>query len=134
MKTKKKLSQKPIKKIVKKSIKKKTTIKKAIKKKSVFKKKIVLKIKKIEKPNKEKRIGRLLHYFDKIKVIVVKVNDVLSVGDTIRIKGGKETDFKQKIASLEINGQKIKKAKKGQEVGIKVKEKAREGYLVFKIS
>ena len=55
------------------------------------------------------------------------------VGDTIRIKGGKETDFKQKIVSMEIDGKKIKKAKKGQQVGIKVKDKAREGYLVFKI-
>jgi len=134
MKTKKKLSQKPIKKIVKKQTKKKTTVKKAIKKKPVLKKKIVFKVKKIEKSKKDKKIGKLLHYFDKIKVVVVKLNDVLSVGDTIRIKGGKETDFKQRIASMEINGQKIKKAKKGQEVGIKVKEKAREGYLVFKIS
>ena len=82
---------------------------------------------------KEKKIGSLLHYFDKIKVIVVKLSDVLVVGDTIRIKGGKETDFKQKIVSMEIDGKKIKKAKKGQQVGIKVKDKAREGYLVFKI-
>lgn len=133
MKSKKKLTKKPSKKIIKKIIKKKSSSKKIIKKKPVSKKKLVSKIKKSEKQKKEKRIGKLVHYFDKIKVVVVKVNDILSIGDIIRIKGGKETDFKQKIVSMEINGQKIKKAKKGQEIGIKVKEKAREGYLVFKI-
>lgn len=132
LKTKKPV-KKSSKKIVKKIIKKKISLKKTIKKKLASEKKIVLKKKKPEKHKKEKRIGKLVHYFDKIKVVVVKVSDILSIGDTIRIKGGKETDFKQKIVSMEINGQKIKKAKKGQEIGIKVKQKAREGYLVFKI-
>jgi putative protease len=130
----KKPAKKSSKKIAKKIIKKKTSLKETIKKKLASEKKIVLKKKKPEKQKKEKRIGKLVHYFDKIKVVVVKVSDILSIGDMIRIKGGRKTDFKQKIVSMEINGQKIKKAKKGQEIGIKVKEKAREGYLVFKIS
>ncbi len=129
----KKPTKKSSKKIAKKIIKKKTSLKETIKKKLASEKKIVLKKKKPEKQKKEKRIGKLVHYFDKIKVVVVKVSDILSIGDMIRIKGGRKTDFKQKIVSMEINGQKIKKAKKGQEIGIKVKEKAREGYLVFKI-
>ncbi|MFA5178148.1 MAG: hypothetical protein WC427_01140 [Candidatus Paceibacterota bacterium] len=129
----KKPAKKSSKKIAKKIIKKKTSLKETIKKKLASEKKIVLKKKKPEKQKKEKRIGKLVHYFDKIKVVVVKVSDILSIGDMIRIKGGRKTDFKQKIVSMEINGQKIKKAKKGQEIGIKVKEKAREGYLVFKI-
>jgi putative protease len=106
--------------------------KKVATKKKAPKKKIVVK-KKISKAIKEKKIGKLLHYFDKIKVIVIKLSDTLSVGDTIHVKGGKETDFKQKIVSMEIDGEKIKKAKKGQKIGVKVKERAREGYQVFKI-
>ncbi len=80
-----------------------------------------------------KKVGKITHYYNNIKVAVVKLLDVLSIGDEIRIKGGKETDFKQKIVSMEIDGQKIKKAKKGQQVGIKIKNRAREDYLVFKI-
>ena len=114
-------------------VKKKTT-KKVVKKKAIKKsvKKVVKKlVKKIIA--KEKKIGRITHYFDKVKVIAIKLTDNLSVGETIRVVGGENTDFKQKIASMEIKGEKVKKAKKGKEVGIKVKERAREGYKVFKI-
>jgi hypothetical protein len=131
----------PVKKkvVAKKKIVKKKTAKKKVAKKLA--KKSVKKLKPFKKTVfaknykavKEKKIGKLLHYFDKIKVIVIKLSDTLSVGDTIHVKGGKETDFKQKIVSMEIDGEKIKKAKKGQKVGIKVKERAREGYQVFKI-
>lgn len=126
---KKKVVKKLVKKIAKKSGKK-LTKKKA--KSRVAPKERSGSVAK-NKTNKEKKIGKLLHYFDKIKVIVVKLSDVLVVGDMIHVKGGKETDFKQKIVSMEIDGEKIKKAKKGQKVGIKVKDKAREGYFVFKL-
>lgn len=106
-------------------IKKKTTKKKVIKKP----------IKRVVKTviRKEKKIGKVTHYFDKIKVVAIKLSDNLSIGDTIRIVGGEKTDFKQKIVSMEFMGKKLKKAKKGKEIGIKVKDRAREGYKVFKI-
>jgi len=109
-------------------------------KKKITKKKIVKKptkkvVKKVVKKviRKEKKIGKITHYFDKIKVVAIKLTDNLSVGDTIRIVGGENTDFKQKIVSMEFKGEKLKKAKKGKEVGIKVKDRAREGYKVFKV-
>ncbi|MFZ3054982.1 MAG: hypothetical protein WA091_03325 [Minisyncoccales bacterium] len=106
------------------------TVKKAIKKKIV--KKAIKKItKKVVK--KEKKLGKITHYFDKLKVVAIKLSDTVSVGDTIRIVGGENTDFKQKIVSMQFKHEKLKKAKKGQEIGIKVKERAREGYKVFKI-
>lgn len=115
--------------VVKKKTAKKVTKKKVVKKQP---KKIVKKV--VKKPvQKEKKIGKITHYFDKVKVIVVKLSDELKVGDTVRIVGGESTDFKQKIASMEIDGEKIKKAKKGKVIGIKVKERAREGYKIFKI-
>ena len=64
---------------------------------------------------------------------MIKLSDVLSVGDTIRIEGGESTNFKQKVISMEINGEKVKKANKGKQIGVKVKEKVRDGYKVFKI-
>jgi len=109
---------------------KKKTTKKAVKK--VVKKKAIKKVlKKVVK--KEKKLGKVTHYFDKIKVVAIKLSDTVSVGDTIRIVGGENTDFKQKIVSMQFKSEKLKKAKKGQEVGIKVKERAREGYKVFKV-
>lgn len=80
-----------------------------------------------------KLIGKVSHYFDKIEVAVIDLDNSLTVGDTIRIVGGEETDFTQEVESMEVDHEKIKKAKKGDSVGLKVKEKVREGYKVYKL-
>ena len=85
-------------------------------------------------PNKEgELIGKITHYFDKIKVMVIDLTGTLKEGDTIRIIGGETTDFEQKVGSMEIEHKKIKQGKKGEPVGLEVKEKVREGYKVYKI-
>lgn len=79
-----------------------------------------------------KLIGRVIHYFDKIQVAVIALTEPLKVGETIRIIGG-ETDFEQQVGSMEVEHEKIDKAKKGDEVGLEVKEKVRDGYRVYKV-
>jgi len=80
-----------------------------------------------------KLIGEVSHYFSKIGVAVIELSGSLSIGDTVRIVGGEATDFEQTIDSMEMEHEKIEKAKKGDAIGTKVKEKVREGYKVFKI-
>jgi len=80
-----------------------------------------------------KLIGKVSHYFSQIGVAVIELSDSLSIGDTVRIVGGEATDFEQTIDSMEMEHEKIEKAKKGDAIGTKVKEKVREGYKVFKI-
>lgn len=92
-------------------------------------KKPILKIKKPE----GKLVGKITHYFDHLKVSVIKLSAPLAQGDEIRIVGGETTDFNQTVKSLQIDHQEIKKAKKGNSVGLKVKEKVREGYRVYKV-
>ena len=74
-----------------------------------------------------KLIGKVSHYFSKIGVAVIELSGSLSTGDTIRIVGGEKTDFEQTIDSMEMEHEKIEKAKKGDAIGTKVKEKVREG-------
>ena len=81
-----------------------------------------------------KPAGEVTHFFSDIKVAVIKLKIPLIVGDEIRIMGGEDTDFNQKISSMQIDHEKITKAKKGAEIGVKLKEKAREGYKVYKVS
>jgi len=81
---------------------------------------------------KEVLIGEITHFFSQIMVAVLKLSKDLAVGDEIRITGG-ETEFTQKVKSMEIDKQKIEKAKKGQSVGLKVEAKVRPGYKVFKL-
>jgi len=83
---------------------------------------------------KEEAIGEVVHFFSNIKVAVLKVTKPLALGDTIRIVGGEDTDFTQKVTSLEQEHEKIKKAKKGSEVGTKMSKKVREGYKVYKVN
>lgn len=80
-----------------------------------------------------KLIGKVSHYFSKIRVAVIELSDKLSVEDTVRIVGGETTDFEQAVNSMEMEHEKIKEAKAGDAVGIKVKEKVREGYKVYKV-
>lgn len=79
-----------------------------------------------------KIIGKITHYFGNIGVAVIEVSKTLKVGDNIRIVGG-ETDFTQTVDSMEIEHEKVKEAKKGDSVGLKIAQKVREGYKVYKV-
>jgi putative protease len=81
----------------------------------------------------EKPIGKITHYFSNINVAVINLSGTLKEGDTIRVTGGEDTDFNQEIDSMEVDHKKVKTAKKGDSVGLKVSEKVREGYCVYKI-
>lgn len=85
-------------------------------------------------PNGEegKLIGKVSHYFSKIGVAVIDLSDSLKVGDMIRIVGG-ETNFTQAVESMQSEHQNIEEAKVGDSIGIKVNQKVREGYKVYKI-
>lgn len=81
---------------------------------------------------KIKPIGKITHFFGKIKVAVIKLSSPIKKGDTIIILGGEDTDFEQKIDSMQIDFKNVKTAKKGKSIGIKVKKKVREGYKIYK--
>ena len=87
---------------------------------------------KCEKIEEGKLIGKVTHYFDHVGVAIVDLIDTLNIGDTIRIIGG-EVDFTQEVESMEIDHEKIKTAKKGDSIGMKVSERVKDGYQVYKI-
>jgi translation elongation factor EF-1alpha len=80
----------------------------------------------------DKQIGVVSNYFDHVKVAAIKLTAGVKIGDTVRFEGG-ESDFKQKINSMQIHHDKVDKAKKGDEIGIVVKNRVRKGYRVFKV-
>lgn len=81
---------------------------------------------------KEKPIGVVTHFYSGIGVAIVKFNKAVKKGLMVRFKGA-TTDFSQKIESMQYNHKDIDSAKKGQEVGMKVNEKVREGDEVFEV-
>ena len=78
----------------------------------------------------EKPIGTITHYFSKVNVAVVKIAETVRVGDSIAIRGA-TTDFTQTVESMEVDHVPVQEAKKGQEIGMKVLKRVREGDNVF---
>jgi putative protease len=81
-----------------------------------------------------KRVGKIDHYYDKIGVAVVVVEKTIAVGDEIEVrdKDG-NPKFTQTVSSMQIEHEQVEKAKKGQEIGLKIDQGVKEGDLVYKI-
>lgn len=79
----------------------------------------------------DKPVATVTHYYDKIGVAVIKLAGDLSVGDTIKIEGP-QGEFTQTAASMQFDHKPVEKAKKGQEVGLKVDQPVKPKNLVFK--
>ena len=81
-----------------------------------------------------KELGRVTHFFDKIGVGVFDLKAGLKVGDQVKIEAkGDEEFFEQAIDSMQIDGESVKKAKKGDSIGVKLAEVPKRGGKVFKI-
>lgn len=79
----------------------------------------------------EEQIGKVIHFYDKISVAVVRLEAGLNAGDTIHVKG-KITDFEQTAGSMQINHESVGAGKQGDEVAIKTEQKVKEGDAVYK--
>ena len=79
------------------------------------------------------KIGVIVHYYDKIGVAVVKVLSPIKVGDRIKISGH-DNEFEQEIASMQVEHKSINQAKKGDDVGMKIDQAAKDGDEVYKVA
>jgi putative protease len=78
-------------------------------------------------------VGKVKHYFSNLSVATIILSSELKIGDKISIIG-KTTGIKNCIVeSMEIKNKKIKKAKKRQEVGIKIPFEIKKGDEVYVI-
>jgi translation elongation factor EF-1alpha len=81
----------------------------------------------------DNQVGQVIHYFNNIGVAVIELSDDLSVGDTVTfVNPNDEEIFEQQIDSMEIDEEAVEMAGSGDEVAVKVKEKAKAGATVHK--
>ena len=115
---------------IKKSAKKK--VKKVVKKVAKTAKKKVVKAreKKAKAVKASKPIGMVTHFYSNIEVAIVKFKKPVKVGAKVEFKGA-TTDFQEIIKSMQYDHKPIMVAPKGKEIGIRVKDKVREGDEVF---
>jgi len=82
--------------------------------------------------SKEKKVGKITHFFGKINVGVLELDEDLKVGDKIHVVGGDgNRDFTQEVTSMQVEHENIEEASAGDAVGIKLEEQAKEGDEVY---
>lgn len=81
----------------------------------------------------ERQIGVVEHYFGKVGVAAINLRGPLAVGDTVHVKGH-TTDFTQKVSSIQIEHASVDEAKRGDSIGIKIGQRAREHDTVYKVT
>ena len=132
----KKVAKPQIKKAVKKKVKVKKLKRVKAKVKRVKARKATTKAKNrtnISKLLFASKVGIVTHYFPKARAAVIKITDgSINIDDKLHIKGP-STDFKQKISSMQINNQPIKRAQRPEEVGIQVRSMVRANDTVYKL-
>lgn len=80
----------------------------------------------------DQEIGKVIHYYDKLGVAVVRLSGSLEAGDTIKVAKA-ENDFTMKVGSMQIDHEAVNAGKPGDEVAIKVENPTKEGAVVYKV-
>jgi len=80
-----------------------------------------------------KLVGEVTHFYDRIGVAVIDLKDTLQVGDQVHFFG-RSTDFRQEIASMQVEHEPISEAEKGQEVAVKVERRVRKRDKIYQLT
>lgn len=80
----------------------------------------------------EEKIGKVTHYYDKLGVAAIELeNGTVHPGDHLHIVGH-TTDTEVVVESIEMEHQHIEEARQGQNVGVRINEHVREHDDVYK--
>ncbi len=78
------------------------------------------------------KVGEVTHYFTRIGVAVVVLSGPLKVGNRIAIKG-MTTNYEMTVVSMQVEGADIEEAGAGDDIGMKVDDRVRQGDLVYRL-
>lgn len=79
------------------------------------------------------RVGRVTHYFDRIGVAAITLEDDLAKGDRVQFVRRGQVLFEQEVASMQIDRRNIESARKGDDIGLRVLEEVKEGTEVYRL-
>lgn len=77
-------------------------------------------------------LGKVIHYYDKIGVAVVKLSKPIKTGDGVKFVHG-DKEFEQTIESMQLEHEPIKAGKKDEEVAMKVDQVVKTGTQVLSV-
>ena len=79
-----------------------------------------------------KQIGKVTHYYNKLGVAIVELDDTIKVGDRIRIERGKQV-LEQAVTSVHKEHTPVERAGKGDVVGLKIEGQVHDGATVSRL-
>ena len=79
----------------------------------------------------DQEVGKVVHYYDKAMVAVVKLSQNIKAGDPLKFVKG-DNEFELTAESMQLNHEPISEGKTGEEIAIKVPSSTKEGAIVFK--
>ncbi len=82
---------------------------------------------------KKIEIGKVVNFYKKVGVAEIKLTGDLNIGDEILIVGNSTGCIEEKINSIQINHKQVNYGKKGQNIGVKLKNTVRENDKVYKL-
>lgn len=82
--------------------------------------------------SKKDLIGKVIHYYDKIGVAVVRLEKTLKVGDKVKFTKG-DKSFEQTIESMQLEHKRVTLGKKSEEAAIKVDQIVKSGTAIYKL-
>lgn len=81
----------------------------------------------------DQEIGKVVHYYDKAMVAVVKLKEKIRQGDEIKVVKG-DNEIELKVESMQLNHEPITEGKAGEEVAIKLPSATKEGAAVYQLA
>ncbi|HHY01068.1 MAG TPA: U32 family peptidase [Methanothermobacter sp.] len=80
----------------------------------------------------KKDIGEVVNYYSKVKAAEIRLWNDLTVGDEILVQGPTTGSITQTVESIQIERKSVFEGKKGQNIGISIKNKVRPGDKVYR--
>lgn len=80
----------------------------------------------------DQEIGKVIHYYDKAMVGVVRLSKNVKKGDKIKVVKG-DDDFELTVDSMQLDHEPIEKGKSKEEIAIKFPSPTKEGAVVYRI-
>ncbi|OGH88648.1 MAG: hypothetical protein A3J93_00955 [Candidatus Magasanikbacteria bacterium RIFOXYC2_FULL_42_28] len=80
----------------------------------------------------EQAVGKVVHFFDRLNVAVVRLSGTLAVGDKIKVKRG-EDEFTDVVTSIQVNHVNVENGGKGDEVAILLSRATKDGARIYKV-
>jgi hypothetical protein len=81
---------------------------------------------------KKDLVGKVIHYYDKIGVAIIKLQKSLKVEDKVKFEKG-DMSFEQIIESMQLEHEAISEGKKGQDIAVKVDKVVKKDVSVYKV-